>query len=57
VNSKFNRAKAQANAYNIQSVPTMVVDGKFVTGRVEHAALPAVLDALIAKARAERAKS
>src|SRR6266545_3795425 len=52
VNSKFNRAKAQANAYNIQSVPTMVVDGKFVTGRVEHAALPAVLDALIAKARA-----
>jgi hypothetical protein len=35
----------------------MVVDGKFVTGRVEHAALPAVLDALIAKARAERAKS
>ena len=57
VNSKFNRAKAQANAYNIQSVPTMVVDGKFVTGRVEHAAVPAVLDALIAKARAERAKS
>ena len=35
VNSKFNRAKAQANAYNIQSVPTMVVDGKFVTGRVD----------------------
>jgi len=57
VNSKFNRAKAQANAYNIQSVPTMVVDGKFVTGRVEHAAVPAVLDALIAKARAERTKS
>ena len=59
VNSKFNRAKALAQAYNIQSVPTMVVDGKFVTSsdRVgTHANLPPVLDALITKARAEHGK-
>ena len=30
VSSKFNRAKALAQAYNIQSVPTMIVDGKFM---------------------------
>lgn len=60
VNSKFNRAKALAQAYNIQSVPTMIVDGKYLTAsdRVgTHAAMPPVLDALIAKARAERAKT
>jgi len=60
VNSKFNRAKAIAQAYNIQSVPTMVVDGKYVTSsdRVgTHAAIPPALDVLIAKARAERPKS
>jgi len=60
VNSKFNRAKALAQAYNIQSVPTVVVDGKFVTAsdRVgKHAALPAAIDELIAKARTERPKS
>ena len=59
VNSKFNRAKALAQAYNIQSVPTVVIDGKFVTSsdRVgTHAALPPVLDALILKARAEHGK-
>jgi protein dithiol oxidoreductase (disulfide-forming) len=60
VNSKFNRAKALAQAYNIQSVPTMIIDGKFVTAsdRVgTHTALLPVLDALIAKARAERPKT
>lgn len=60
VNSKFNRAKMLAQAYNIQSVPTMIVDGKYLTASDKvgtHAALPPVLDALIAKARAERAKS
>ncbi len=59
VNSKFNRAKVLAQAYNIQSVPTMVIDGKYVTAsdRVgTHAALPPVLDALIVKARAEHGK-
>ena len=60
VSSKFNRAKALAQTYNIQSVPTMIVDGKFVTSsdRVgTHEKLPPVLDALIVKARAERPKS
>ena len=60
VSSKFNRAKALAQAYNIQSVPTIIVDGKYLTAsdRVgTHSAMPPVLDALIAKARAERAKT
>src|ERR1700674_1241054 len=60
VSSKFNRAKALAQAYNIQSVPTMIVDGKYMTASDKvgtHAALPPVLDALTAKARAERAKA
>jgi thiol:disulfide interchange protein DsbA len=60
VNSKFNRAKALAQAYNIQSVPTIVVDGKYVTSsdRVgTHANLPPVIDALIVKARAEHGKA
>jgi protein dithiol oxidoreductase (disulfide-forming) len=57
---KMNRAKQQAQAYNVQSVPLMIIDGKFVTapdkvGSV--AGTPAVMDALIAKARAERPKS
>jgi protein dithiol oxidoreductase (disulfide-forming) len=59
VNSKFNRAKSLAQAYNIQSVPTMVIDGKYMTSsdRVgTHSNLPPVLDALIAKARAEHGK-
>ena len=59
VSSKFNRAKALAQAYNIQSVPTVIVDGKYLTAsdRVgTHANMPPVLDALVAKARAERAK-
>jgi thiol:disulfide interchange protein DsbA len=60
VNSKFNRAKVLAQTYNIQSVPTVIVDGKFVTSsdRVgTHEKLPPVLDELIVKARAERPKS
>jgi len=59
VASKFNRAKSLAQAYNIQSVPTVVVDGKFVTAsdRVgKHANLPAAIDELVVKARAERPK-
>jgi thiol:disulfide interchange protein DsbA len=60
VNSKFNRAKMLAQAYNIQSVPTMIVDGKYMTASDKvgtHANLPPVLDVLVAKARAERAKT
>jgi len=58
---KMNRAKQLAGAYGIQSVPTIIVDGKFTTGpeRLQggHAAVPGTIDALIAKARAERPKS
>ncbi len=59
VNSKYTRAKSIAQAYNIPSVPTVVIDGKYMTSsdRVgTHAQLPPVLDALIAKARAEHGK-
>ena len=60
MNSKFNRAKNAAQAYTSSPFPTMIVDGKYLTAsdRVgTHAAMPPVLDALIAKARAERAKT
>jgi thiol:disulfide interchange protein DsbA len=54
---KVNRARAAAQAYQVQSVPTVVVDGKFVTHKVgSHRAMPATIDALIAKARTERPK-
>ncbi len=58
---KVNRARQQAQVYQIQSVPTIIVDGKFVTGpeRMQngHAGIPAAIDALVVKARAERPKS
>jgi thiol:disulfide interchange protein DsbA len=60
VDSKLKRALLLAQEYNIQAVPTLVVDGKFVTSsdRVGgHAGAPAALDALVGKARAERPKS
>ena len=60
ISGKVNRAKQLAGAYGIQSVPTIVVDGKFSTGPERtggHAAMPGTIDALIAKARAERPKS
>jgi thiol:disulfide interchange protein DsbA len=54
---KVKRAQLAAQAYGIQSVPVAIVDGKFTTKDVPHAAMPAVLNAMIAKARAERPKS
>ena len=60
ISSKINKAKSEAQQYNVQSVPMIVVDGKFVTATDKvgsHAALPPAIDALVAKARAERAKS
>ncbi|HEY2816433.1 MAG TPA: thiol:disulfide interchange protein DsbA/DsbL [Casimicrobiaceae bacterium] len=60
VSGKMNRARQQAQMFDIQSVPTVIVDGKFVTGSDKvgtHAQLPAALDELIVKARAERSKS
>jgi thiol:disulfide interchange protein DsbA len=60
IDSKMKRAAVLAQEYNVQAVPTLVVDGKFVTSsdRVGgHAGAPAALDALVAKARAERPKT
>ncbi len=58
IGGKVNRARMAAQAYQIQSVPLVVVDGKFVSNRVpSHAAMPALIDALVAKARAERPKT
>ena len=57
---KMNRALQQAKAFNTQSVPLIVIDGKYVVSaeRVgSHAAMLPVMDALIVKARAERPKS
>ena len=57
ISGKVNRARQAAEAYQIQSVPSFVVDGKYVTYKVSsHRAIPSTLDALIAKARAERPK-
>jgi thiol:disulfide interchange protein DsbA len=59
INGKMSRAKQQAQQYNIQSVPTVVVDGRFITGSERvgtHAQLPAAIDELVNKARAERKK-
>jgi thiol:disulfide interchange protein DsbA len=60
IDSKMKRAAVLTQEYNVQAVPTLVVDGKFVTSsdRVGgHAGAPAALDALIAKARSERPKT
>jgi thiol:disulfide interchange protein DsbA len=60
IDGKMKRATQLAQQYNIQSVPTVVVDGKFVTSsdRVgTHAQLPAAIEELVNKARAERPKS
>ena len=57
---KINKAKAEAQQYNVQSVPMVVVDGKFMTATDKvgtHAALPSAINALVVKARAERPKS
>lgn len=60
VNSKMNRARQLAKNYNVQSVPVVYVDGKFQVSADKvgsHANMPAAMDQLIAKARAERPKS
>jgi thiol:disulfide interchange protein DsbA len=60
VAGKVGRAKQIAQTYNIQSVPTIIVDGKFqlTSGTAGgHPNVPATIDAAIAAARAERPKS
>jgi thiol:disulfide interchange protein DsbA len=57
IGGKVNRARMAAQAYRVQSVPLVIVDGKFQTNRIgSHAAMPAAIDALVVKARAERPK-
>ena len=59
LSGKVGRAKQVAQAYNVQSVPMLVVDGKFLVSSGSaggHERVPAVLDAAIATARAERPK-
>ena len=59
IDSKLKRALVLAQEYNIQAVPTMVIDGKFVTSSDRiggHGQVPAALDTLVAKARSERPK-
>jgi protein dithiol oxidoreductase (disulfide-forming) len=59
VAGKIGRAKQLAQAYNIQSVPTVIVDGKFTLSSGTaggHERVPAAIDAAIAAARAERPK-
>ena len=60
MSGKMNRALQQAKTFNTQSVPLIVIDGKFVVSTEKvgtHAAMLPVMDALIAKARAERPKT
>ena len=59
VANDMSRSKRAAQVYNIQSVPTIIVDGKFITASDRiggHANVPSAIDALLIKARAERAK-
>ena len=60
INGKINRAKQQAQQYGVQSVPLIIVDGKYMTEVSmvgTHQQMPAAINALIAKARAERPKA
>jgi thiol:disulfide interchange protein DsbA len=55
---KVKRAQMAAQTYGVQSVPLVVVDGKYMTKDVPtHTAMPGIIDALVAKARVERPKS
>ncbi len=60
VNSSVSRARSQGASFNVQGVPLVVVDGKFATD-VEKAGgneqILRVIEALIAKAKAERGKN
>jgi thiol:disulfide interchange protein DsbA len=60
ISGKVNRARSQAQAYNVQAVPLIIIDGKYlVSGETtgSNAAMIPVIDAVVVKARAERPKS
>ena len=57
VNGKVARAKTLVQNYNVQSVPTFVIDGKYTTDTGQpkrHEDVPPILEKLIEKSRAER---
>jgi thiol:disulfide interchange protein DsbA len=56
---KMNKANQVAKVYAVQSVPLVIVDGKFQTASDKvgsHAMMPAAINALVVKARSERPK-
>lgn len=58
VQGRINRAQELTQAHGIKGVPAVVVGGKYLTSNTmagSHEALPAVIDELIGKARAEQA--
>jgi thiol:disulfide interchange protein DsbA len=54
VMSKVKRADQQAQAYKIQGVPALAVDGKYMVGGKDFNEQLAIADKLIAKARSEK---
>ena len=57
IDGKVKRAMQLAQEYHVEGVPTVIVDGKFLTSsdRVgTHANLPPAITELVAKARSER---
>ncbi len=58
--SKVKRADQAVRTYAVDSVPMLVIDGKFVTApsmvKNGHAGMPSAIDFLIAKARQEKGK-
>jgi thiol:disulfide interchange protein DsbA len=56
---KMNKANQAAKAYQVQSVPLVIIDGKFMATSDKvgsHANLPSAINTLVAKAKAERGK-
>ena len=54
VMSKVKRGDQLAQAYKIQGVPALAVDGKFLVGGKDFNEQLAIADKLIAKARSEK---
>ncbi|WP_416336490.1 DsbA family protein [Dechloromonas sp. A34] len=54
VNSKVSRADQMAQAYKVQGVPALAIDGKFMVGGQGFNEQLAIADKLIVKARSEK---
>ena len=55
VMSKVKRGDQMAQAYRIQGVPSLAVDGKYLVSDKSHNDMLAIADQLIAKSRSEKA--